>query len=119
MIDSLRTSPAANTPGALVSSRNGGALEGPGRRAPRRGVRSLAAGQDEAAGVARDGVAEPVRLRRGADEDEDGARVEPLGRRAAVDADVDRLQPVGAVRRHSSAFVRTVMFGRSAICWMR
>ena len=74
----LRTSPAANTPGRLVSSRNGArpaslpALELAGLG------RERAAGEHEAPLVQLDAAAEPVGVRIGADEEEEGAGWEHL-----------------------------------------
>src|SRR5689334_20238660 len=67
--DPRRTSPAANTPGRLVSSGNGGRPGGQRLPAGRFG-----AGEDEPPPVAGDGLAEPVRPRPGADQDEQGVR---------------------------------------------
>ena len=70
LIERARTSPATKTPGTLVSSSVGVALQRPA------GAAGVGAGEDEAALVARDDAVEPVRPRRGADEDE--ARVDVL-----------------------------------------
>ena len=61
LIERWRTSPATNTPGSVVSSRNGSRSSGQRCRVARR--RDVGAGQHEAARVARDRVAEPVRVR--------------------------------------------------------
>ena len=64
LIERARTSPATNTPGTLVSSRNGSRCSGQPRSA------DLRARQDEAPLVARDDALEPVGAGRRADEDE-------------------------------------------------
>ena len=72
---SRRTSPAAKTPGTLVSRAYGAALERP---ADLRARRQVGPGEHEAAGVARDRVAQPVRARGRADEDEEPAGLDLL-----------------------------------------
>ncbi len=60
-IESSRTSPAAKTPGTLVSSANG--VRDASGQADARRRHQLRAGDDEAVLVAEHGVAEPVRAR--------------------------------------------------------
>ena len=55
-MESSRTSPAANTPGTLVSSANGDRASGHGRSQGQQ----VRPGDDEALGVAGDVVAQPV-----------------------------------------------------------
>ena len=75
-IESSRTSPAANTPGTLVSSANGTA--GAATR-PAVGPQQVVAGDDEPLVVAGDLGAEPLGAGRGPDEDEQPARRHLLG----------------------------------------
>ncbi len=60
-IESSRTSPAANTPGTLVSRAYG--VRPAGQRDGTVGESQVGAGDDEALVVADDGVAEPVGAR--------------------------------------------------------
>ena len=69
LIEPERTSPAAYTPGTLVSS----SLVGTG----------VGAREDEAVLVARDRVAQPLRARRRAEEQEQGRDRQPLAVAAA------------------------------------
>ena len=85
LIERWRTSPATNTPGSVVSSRNGSRSSGQRCVVGDRGVRP---GEDEAALVAADLLADPVRVGRGADEHEHRADVEHLVAVGAGDADV-------------------------------
>ena len=79
-----RTSPAANTPGMLVSRRNGRAVERPDRRR-----RQVGAGEDEALLVPLDLGGQPLGVRAGADHEE-----QRVGRRRS------RSCAVGAVAQH-------------------
>ena len=77
-IDDRRTSPAANTPGTLVSSRNGWRSSGHARGVERGDV---GPGEHEPVVVAGDVVAEPVGAWECADEHEQPVRVDLLLRR--------------------------------------
>ena len=125
----LRTSPAANTPGRLVSSRNGAR---PGRP-PALGVggarRQLGSGQHEALAVQLHAAAEPGGVGVGADEEEERAGLDALRARRAVAGPAPRpggrsprgrstahprwivdvlqaLDPVHQIPRHAGAEIR-------------
>ena len=74
LTDPLRTSPAANTPGKLVSSRNGTRPASRQRSASAVSAGSAVPGQHEALPVERHTVAEPVGVRIGADEEKQRRR---------------------------------------------
>ena len=70
LTEPCRTSPAAKTPGTLVSSGNGAragdVIAGPAGR-------QVLAREDESLVVAVDALREPIGVRRGTDEDEQGS----------------------------------------------
>ena len=115
-IESERTSPAAKTPGRLVSSANGGrASAHPSARCA--SGDEVVPGHDEAVVVAHDVGAEPVGARRGADVDEEPRGVDlrrgagvPVGERQPLEVAVTgrRRRPRcgrgrGCARRRGSA----------------
>ena len=85
--DPWRTSPAAKTPGTLVSS-----SAGPSSGQPSTSSVQVAPGEDEAALVALDDAVQPLRVRLGADHHEQARRRDPLDRAARPVAHDDRLE---------------------------
>ena len=80
LIERWRTSPTANTPGMLASRSIGGRASGQDGRPAL--DEEIAAGHDEAPLVAHDPFREPARVRRRADEHEEGVgrdRLDPAG----------------------------------------
>ena len=110
-----RTSPTANTPGRLVSSRYGGRVERP-VRGGEIFVRQFRSGLDEALRVEREAALEPLVLgtRTGHHEHvPDVARLDVAGRRVAPVHALEML--VALERRRSRVRVRSVIAGFSSM----
>ena len=105
LTDPLRTSPAANTPGRLVSRKNG-VRPCARQRSPRTASRGTArAGQDETLLVKLHAATQPFGVRIGPDEEEQRRRVDPR-LDAGIVADADRLEmTVSFQRGHDGASV--------------
>ncbi len=94
MIEPLRTSPAANTPGRLVSKRYGSRKRGRQSTPPSAERSNSPPRQDEAALVELDGPFKPAGVGLRTDEDEEGTRSEGSLRAPAVVLDHDPLKAV-------------------------
>jgi hypothetical protein len=108
LVEPWRTSPAAKTPGRLVSSKVGGRSSGHSTAVGR----NIAAGKDESAIVEQDRSREPFGAWFGADEDEHRIRGQGLGRCVTVAAKSHRVEAADAGDRRDLRAQPDVDVGR-------
>jgi hypothetical protein len=113
LMDRWRTSPAANTPGRLVSGNSGG-RERPARRRPT-GTDEITSRQQVALLVGANGLAKPVRAGLRADQHEQRRRRERLGVPPRPSRSVSRSRRPLPCPSTTSVRSRTEMLGVASI----